>query len=113
MQHIQYNESNGTLQVINNLPTPLENATAHVTILSLDGTIASESDMPVNASESSAVTVGLVEFPGALTNFHFLKLDLKSAAGKLLSANFYWMHGPHNPDDLTDLHALPDLTLQP
>jgi hypothetical protein len=112
MQHIQFNESNGTLQVINNLPSPLEKAKAHVTVLNLDGTIASENDMDVNADAASAVVVGLVEFPGVLSNLHFLKLDLKSAAAKPLSSNFYWLRGPENGDDLTDLNNLPQVTLQ-
>lgn len=113
MQHIQLNETNGTIQVINNLPTPLEKATAHITILNLDGTIASQSDLPVNAEESSAAIIGLLQLPESVSNVHFLKLDLKSAAGKQLSTNFYWLQGPENGDDLTDLNKLEQVTLQP
>jgi Exo-beta-D-glucosaminidase Ig-fold domain/Glycosyl hydrolases family 2, sugar binding domain/Glycosyl hydrolases family 2/Glycosyl hydrolases family 2, TIM barrel domain len=113
MQHIQFNESNGTLQVINNLPTPLANAKAHVTVLNLDGTIASENDIEVNADEASAMTIGLLQLPDTLSDVHFLKLDLKSAAGKLLSTNFYWLQGPENGDDLTDLNKIEEVMLQP
>ncbi len=111
--HIQLNESNGTLQVINNLPTPLANARAHVTVLNLDGTIASENDIEVNAEEASSVIIGLLQLPDNVSNVHFLKLDLKSAAGKLLSTNFYWLQGADNGDDLTDLDKLQPVTLQP
>jgi len=112
MQHIQLNESNGTLQVINNLPTPLDKATAHVTLLNLDGTVASENDEQVSAPASNAVTIGLLQLPDNLSNVHFLKLDLKSPAGKLLSTNFYWLQG-ENGDDFTDLDKLPEVALQP
>ena len=39
MVHIQMNEANGTLQVINNRPRPISGATAHLSILNLDGKI--------------------------------------------------------------------------
>jgi len=113
LQHIQLNESDGTIQVVNNLPTPLEKAAAHVTLLNLDGTIASENDMPVNAEAASALTLGPLQLPATVSTVHFLKLDLKSAAGKLLSTNFYWLDGAENGDDLTDLNKLPEVTLQP
>jgi hypothetical protein len=113
IQHIQYNESNGTIQVVNNLPTPLKDAKAHVTLLNLDGTVASEDDLTVNAEEASAVTVGLLQLPQWLSNVHFVKLDLKSDTGKLLSTNFYWLQGPDNGDNLTDLDKLPEVALQP
>ena len=53
LQHIQFNESTGELQVINNLPTPLAGAIAHVTIYNLDGTVASEHDTQVTAAPVS------------------------------------------------------------
>jgi hypothetical protein len=114
MQHIQLNEAIGTLQVINNLPTSLDSANAHITLLNLDGTIASETDEKVSVNESSAVTIGMLQLPEHISNVHFLKLDLKSSAGKLLSTNFYWLQGPeNNGDDLTDLNKLTDVILQP
>jgi len=39
--HIQFNESNDELQVINNLPQPLTNAVAHISVYRLDGSVAS------------------------------------------------------------------------
>ncbi len=112
MQHIQLNESNGTLQVINNLPEPLEKATAHVTMLNLDGSVAAQNDVPVNAAAATAVSLGPVEFPPGISNVHFLKLDLMSAGGKVLSTNFYWLGTNDHPDDLTDLNQLPEVTLR-
>jgi len=114
MQHIQLNEALSTLQVINNLPTPLDQAVAHVTVLNLDGSIASQSDEKISVAESSAVTIGMLELPQNISNVHFLKLNLTSSAGKPLSTNFYWLQGPeNNGDDLTDLNKLLEVTLQP
>jgi hypothetical protein len=114
MQHIQLNEALSTLQVINNLPTPLDQAVAHVELLNLDGSIASQSDEKISVAESSAVTIGMLELPPNISNVHFLKLNLTNSAGKPLSTNFYWLQGPeNNGDDLTDLNKLPAVTLQP
>jgi len=89
MVHIQFNQSNGELQVINNLPEPLEGATAHVTVYNIDGSVAYEHDWPVSAPPATAVNLGLVEFPAQLSDVHFIKADLKDASGKLVSTNFY------------------------
>ena len=73
--HIQMNESDaayGQIQVINNLPTPLAGATAHVSILNMDGKTAFERDYPVTAPAASAVVLGTIPFdtagPVAVTN---------------------------------------------
>jgi hypothetical protein len=109
--HIQLNEANGEVQVINNLPEPLAGAVAHVAIYKLDGTLASEHDTPVTAPPSSAATLGPVELPAGISAVHFVKLDLKDAQGKPISSNFYWQALPEQPDDLADLGDMPTVTL--
>ena len=112
MQHIQFNQADGTLQVINNLPTPLNNAVAHVSIYHLDGSVARTYDVRVDAPASLATTLGPVEFPDNLTSTHFLKLDLVDAQGKLVSSNFYWRGEPGYPDVLADLNEMPEVALE-
>jgi hypothetical protein len=110
--HIQYNESNGDLQVINNLPDALTNATAHLTIYNLDGTTAYQHDYTVTAPPATATSLGTVDLPTPPSPVNFLKLELHDATGKLLSDNFYWRAQPDHPDDLTDLNKLPTVTLE-
>ena len=62
MQHIQFNESNGQLQVINNLPEPLNNAVAHVTVYNLDGTVATSTKRS-HGRALRATNLGVIEFP--------------------------------------------------
>jgi hypothetical protein len=112
MQHIQYNEVTGELEVINNEPTALTGA-AHVTILNIDGSVAAQKDVPVNAPASSATDLGAVDFPANVSAVHFLRLDLKNATGKQVSGNFYWLGTRERPDDLTDLNKLPEVVLEP
>ena len=111
MVHIQFNQSNGDLQVINNLPTPLTDAVAHVFIYHLDGSLAHAYDVKVDAAPSAATTLGAVEFPPHLTSTHFIKLDLVDSQGKLISSNFYWRGAPGYPDLLTDLNEMSEVTL--
>ncbi|HUY95408.1 MAG TPA: glycoside hydrolase family 2 TIM barrel-domain containing protein, partial [Terracidiphilus sp.] len=111
LQHIQFNQADGEIQVINNLPEPLTNAVAHLTIYNLDGAVAAHRDYHFSAAPDMATPLGPVQFPANLSNINFLKLDLEDTAGKLLSTNFYWRASEPNPDDLSDLNKLPSVTL--
>ncbi len=105
--HIQFNEANGELQVINNSPDAIAGAVAHLSIYNLDGSEAYQNDYPVAAPPSSVTSLGAVAFPPGVSSVHFLKLALRDASGKPLSDNFYWRAQPEHPDDLTDLAKLP------
>ncbi len=109
--HIQLNESNGDVEVINNLDVPLTNARAHLSIYNLDGSVAYQHDFDVLAAASMATKLGSVEWPASLSAVHFVKLELRDAAGKVLSENFYWRALPEHQDDLTALGSLPAITL--
>jgi beta-mannosidase len=118
MVHIQLNESNGELQVINNLPQILKGATAHMEVYDLDGSKKYERDIPVTGPASSAINLGAVDpvdddwhWPKQLSPVHFIKLELKDPTGKLLSENFYWRGSVEHPDDLTSLDSLKIVTL--
>ena len=52
--HIQFNEANGELQVINNLPEAVKDAVAHVAVYNLDGTLAYEHETKVTAQPDVA-----------------------------------------------------------
>jgi len=109
--HIQLNEGNGEVEVINNLDAPLEKARAHLSIYSLDGTVAYQHDYDVTAVASVATGLGAVEWPAGLSAVHFVKLELRDADGKLVSENFYWRAQPEHQDDLKALGEMPTVTL--
>lgn len=111
LQHIQYNQDNGELQVINNLPSPLAGATAHVAIYDMNGKLAAQHDTKVTAAPEAATNLGRVEFPAGLSAVYFLELQLHDSAGKPISTNFYWIGSPSHPDDLSALNQLPMVTL--
>jgi len=110
--HIQFNEETGVLQVINNLPEPLKDATARVSIYNIDGTLASRNELKVNAPSALATSLGMVQFPGALSPVHFLKLELLNSKGDVISNNFYWRAPLERPDDFTALNKMPPVKLE-
>jgi len=111
MVHIQMNEANGKLQVINNKPRPISGATAHVSILDLDGKPALERDYPVNGAADTAIDLGMMPLPKDLSAVYFVRLQLRDSAGKILSRNLYWKPNPANGQDLTPLDQLPVMHL--
>ncbi len=112
MVHVQMNESNGDVEVINNLPSAMEKARVHLAIYNLDGSAALQKDFDVSAAASSATKVGAVEWPASLSAAHFVKLELRDAGGKLVSENFYWRALPEHRDDLTALESMPLVKLE-
>jgi hypothetical protein len=105
--HVQLNEKNWNVEVINNLPAPLAKAQVHLTIYNLDGKIAGQQDFPVTANQEAATVLGAVTWPSNLSAVHFVKLELRDAGGKLLSDNFYWRDLTDRQDNLSALASLP------
>ncbi|SKD09073.1 beta-mannosidase [Chitinophaga ginsengisegetis] len=109
--HIQLNEKEGNIQVINNRPATLKNARAHLTIFNTDGTAVLQQDYNVTALPAVATDLGLVKWPADLSPVHFVKVTLHDANGTLLSDNFYWNTLPLGSDQLTGLEKIPVVTL--
>lgn len=109
--HIQLNEKEWNIQVINNLGVQLANAKANLTIYNLDGSITYKQSFDVTALPGKATDLGLVKWPANLSSVHFIKLELHNATGKLLSENLYWRALPEHADNLEDLAKLSEITL--
>jgi len=109
--HIQLNEKNGHLQVINNFGTSLNGAKASSAIYDLSGALIASQTYPVNAEASRATDLGLLQLPQINSNIYFVKLKLWDANGKQLSENFYWRAIANQPDNLQDLNNMPVVKL--
>jgi hypothetical protein len=110
--HVQLNESNWEVEVVNNLPARLEHARANLTVFNLDSSTAYQHEFAVEAAASSETGLGVVDWPANLSAVHFIKLELHDATGKVLSDNFYWRALPQQPDNLQALEGLPLATLK-
>jgi Exo-beta-D-glucosaminidase Ig-fold domain/Glycosyl hydrolases family 2/Glycosyl hydrolases family 2, sugar binding domain/Glycosyl hydrolases family 2, TIM barrel domain len=110
--HIQLDESNGMLQVINNTPQSIANATASLSLLNLDGKSVLEHKYPVTGGADSAIGLGEMPIPDGLSAVYFVKLELHDAGGKVLSRNLYWKANAANGEDLSPLDTLPTVQLK-
>ena len=107
--HVQMNETDGHVLVINNTPRSLNGLTVKTALYTLDGRPASARPQALTAAPSAATDLGPVAFlPAAV---QFVKLTLADAQGHRLSENFYWRADPAHPDDLRALDTLPTVAL--
>jgi hypothetical protein len=113
MVHIQFNQETDHVQVINNLPDTVNGAMARVTLYNLDGSLAAQHEYPVTASPDVATDLGAVEFPETISAVNFVKLELTSANGEVISSNVYWHAAKEHEDDFTTLASMPTVTLEP
>jgi hypothetical protein len=88
--HIQMNQTDWHLVVVNSTPVPVSGATAKVSVYNLDGTLGYTNSQPVKAAPDVATDLGEIAFPTAISTVHFVKLDLADSKGKVISTNFYW-----------------------
>ena len=111
--HIQMDEDDFHLRVINNLPTPISDDTAHITIYTIYGGSrpALEKDIPVSGPAEAAIDLGPVPLPQNLSPLYFARLELRDAQGQIVSRNLYWEPNPEQGDDLTPLNFLPTVKL--
>ncbi len=111
MVHVQMNESNLGVEVINNLPTPVEGAKVRVDVFRMDGTVAWQKQFDVTAAASAVTRLGAVDLTDGNSPVHFVRLQLVDTAGKVISENFYWKAMPAHEDDLTALEEMPVVKL--
>ena len=108
--HVQMNQNDFHVMVINQLPKPLAGLKVRVRVLNLDGTVKYDQTTPIATAAGSAATdAGAIAFPTDVSAVHFVKVELTDAQGKLLSDNFYWRGV--NEADLTALDSIPDVAL--
>ncbi|HVT96698.1 MAG TPA: glycoside hydrolase family 2 TIM barrel-domain containing protein [Acidobacteriaceae bacterium] len=112
--HIQMDEDDFHLRVINNLPTDLSGDIAHIAIYTLwgKGQPALEKDIPVSGPADTAIDLGPIPLPEHLSSLYFAELELRDAQGQILSRNLYWEPNPSQGDDLTPLNQLPTVKLE-
>ncbi|HEV2392945.1 MAG TPA: malectin domain-containing carbohydrate-binding protein [Verrucomicrobiae bacterium] len=105
--HIQMNQNDWRILIINNTPRPLEGLRVKNAIYNLDGTRKYLQNETLTATPSAASQAGQVPFLAGLSDVHFVKLELRDAEDHLLSENFYWRARPEEPDNFRALNTMP------
>ncbi len=95
--HIQWNSSSNGIRVINTSSQNLTGASAKASVYNLDGSLAKGvgKTAVINVPSSDTRQAFELDFPNSaeLSELHFIRLELRSAEGELLSENFYWRNG--------------------
>jgi mannosylglycoprotein endo-beta-mannosidase len=108
--HVQFNEENRDIEVVNNRPDALNALTVKVLIYRFDGTLDSQESYPLaQVPGSNTVKAAQIEVSARISPVYFIKLELNDASGQLLSSNFYWQHVAQ--DQFEGLMTLPTVTL--
>ena len=108
--HVQFNEENRGIEVVNNRPDALTALTLKVLIYRFDGTRDSQKTYPVaQVPGSSTIKAAQIVVSARISPLYFIKLDLTDASGNLLSTNFYWQHVAQ--DQFDGLMNLPTVVL--
>ncbi|HEY1788329.1 MAG TPA: glycoside hydrolase family 2 TIM barrel-domain containing protein, partial [Verrucomicrobiae bacterium] len=109
--HIQMNQNNWHVMVINNNPQTLKGLAAKTMVFDLDGTLKYTHEDVLTAAPSTATDAGEIAFPADLSAVHFVKVELRDARNHLVSDNFYWRAATNQPDDFQSLNELPTVPL--
>jgi beta-mannosidase len=109
--HIQMNQNDFRVMVVNHTPQRLEGMAARVAVYDMDGQLKGEQRMVISAGPSAATDGGLIQWPTDLSPVHFVKLELRDQQGQLVSDNFYWRARPDREDDFTELEKMPTVPL--
>lgn len=108
--HVQWSLRDGAIAVVNHRGAPIAGATVTAVIHGLDGARLSERSEKVEVAASATTRLKPIIWPAAEASpVCFLKLELKDAAGALLSENFYWRSEQHEDQRL--LQRLPPVQL--
>jgi beta-mannosidase len=108
--HVQFNEENRGIEVVNNRPEELDDLSVKLTVYRFDGTVDAHEAYPVaKVPGSTTIKAAEIEVDARITPLYFIKLDLTDAKGNLLSTNFYWQHV--SQDQLDGLENLSIVTL--
>ena len=110
MVHVQLNEADRNVEVVNNQGQPLRDLKLTQSTYRFDGTLDRQQTFAIaSVPASTAQKVYTIWVNPHISELYFIKLDLTDAAGKLLSTNFYWQNVAQ--DDYAGLMNLPIVTL--
>lgn len=90
--HVQYAYDDHSVYVVNSFYEAFEGLNVSATVYNFDLTKPYEKQAAVNVEADGKTKAFIIDWPaGQLSPAHFLKLELRDAAGAFRSANFYWL----------------------
>jgi exo-1,4-beta-D-glucosaminidase len=89
--HVQYSYDDRSVVVVNDTQQAFGDLRVSAELLNLDLSSRFERAVAVHVPADSVARAFVVPKPGGLSTTYLLRLRLEDAAGKLLSANLYWL----------------------
>ena len=105
--HVQYAYDNKSVMIVNGLYQDFKKLRVKAKIYDINMTLKYSKEFKTDVKSDESKRIDLQGMPGNLTGVWFLKLELLSRSGKLLSDNFYWLSD--KGDDKADFTALNNL----
>jgi exo-1,4-beta-D-glucosaminidase len=96
--HVQFSYDDRTVAVVNGTQTPQNGLKIVAKLYDTGGTEKFSREAIVDVAADGVVRSIAIPEPGDISAAYFLNLQLSSAAGELLSRNFYWLSS--KPDEL-------------
>jgi exo-1,4-beta-D-glucosaminidase len=109
--HIQLNEHNYMVSVINTTHKKLTDLTASVKVLNYDLKVKWEKELKFNIEENQYEELFKLPEMQGLTPVYFVKIVLKDSKDKIVSDNFYWFSSSKEKTDLKDIIKLPKVDI--
>ena len=109
--HVQFNEENRGIEVVNNRPEALKDVSVKLSVYEFSGKLDSHETYAIaEVPASSTIKAAQIEVGARISPLYFIKLDLIGGDGALLSTNFYWQHVAQ--DQFDGLEDLPTVKLE-
>ncbi|HYL83148.1 MAG TPA: glycoside hydrolase family 2 protein [Candidatus Angelobacter sp.] len=89
--HVQYSYDDNSVAVVNGTYEALKGMKVTAKIYNLDAKKKASREAVLDVPADSSTKAFALPTPDGLTTTYFLKLELRDAAGKLVSDNFYWL----------------------
>lgn len=89
--HVQYSYDDNSVYVINGTYEALAGMKVSAKIYGIDAQEKASRNATLDLAEDSSTKAFELPTPAGLSTTYFLKLQLREAAGKLVSDNFYWL----------------------
>jgi exo-1,4-beta-D-glucosaminidase len=89
--HIMYSYASNSVNIINSLLEKFNRLKAKATVYNLDGSIKYENTATISVGADGTQKCFNLPVIAGLSSIYFLRLELKDAAGKIKSINWYWL----------------------
>jgi exo-1,4-beta-D-glucosaminidase len=89
--HVQYSYDDNSVAVVNSTYEAVKNARVTANLYNIDAKEKGARDATLDLAPDSSVKAFDLPKPSDLTRTYFLRLQLSSSEGKVLSDNFYWL----------------------